>query len=63
MKDHGFQIEFMMHAGIHHRDMCKAIQVEDGNSCSALATRCGITPAAFTKYNLDKSLCSSLRAG
>ena len=44
----------IMHAGIYHRDMCKAIQVEDGNSCGTLATRCGITPAEFTKYNPDK---------
>jgi hypothetical protein len=50
-------------AGIHRRDTCKAIQVQDGNSCSTLATRCGIKPADFTKYNSDKGLCSSLRAG
>ena len=52
-----------MHNGIHHRDMCKAIKVEDGNSCGTLATRCGISPADFTKYNPDENLCSSLRAG
>ncbi|KAL4783388.1 hypothetical protein BJX76DRAFT_358029 [Aspergillus varians] len=54
--DHG-------HHDHHRRGVCRAIQVQNGNSCGSLATRCGIKPAAFTKYNPDKNLCSKLRAG
>lgn len=31
-----------------------------GDSCAKLATKCGISPSDFTKYNPDSKLCSSL---
>ena len=45
------------------RATCRAIQVKSGDSCGALASRCGITPAQFTKFNPSSSLCSSLMPG
>ncbi|RSL78176.1 hypothetical protein CEP51_008443 [Fusarium floridanum] len=43
---------------------CSTIQVKGGDSCAALATRCGIKAADFTKYNSQtKDLCSTLREG
>ncbi|KAJ6073194.1 hypothetical protein N7467_011279 [Penicillium canescens] len=48
---------------LHRRGTCSAIKVNDGDSCGALATRCGISPADFTKYNPSKTLCSALLAG
>ncbi|KAJ5185781.1 class V chitinase [Penicillium cf. griseofulvum] len=50
-------------SGIHRRDTCRDIEVQAGNICPTLATRCGITPAEFTKFNPDKQLCGSLKAG
>lgn len=47
----------------HRRATCTAIRVKDGDSCGKLATRCGISPADFTKYNPSSTLCSSLLAG
>jgi hypothetical protein len=38
--------------------LCEAIQVESGDSCAALATKCGITPTEFTKYNPGSSFCA-----
>ncbi|CAG8898521.1 unnamed protein product [Penicillium egyptiacum] len=43
------------------RGDCRAIQVSSGDSCGALASRCGISANDFTKYNSQKGLCSSLR--
>ncbi|OKL59815.1 hypothetical protein UA08_04984 [Talaromyces atroroseus] len=42
---------------------CTTIQVVSGDSCSTLATECGITAAEFTKYNPSSDLCSTLVAG
>jgi len=42
---------------------CSTKQVASGDSCGALATKCGISPADFTKYNPDPKLCSSLQVG
>lgn len=43
---------------------CSTIQVKSGDSCAALAARCGIRGADFTKYNSKtKDLCSTLREG
>lgn len=47
----------------HRRGDCSTITVAFGDSCPALASRCGITPAKFTEYNDDPSLCSSLIEG
>lgn len=40
---------------------CRAIQVVPGDSCGALASRCGISGSAFTKYNRQKNLCATLK--
>ncbi|KAK3500592.1 hypothetical protein B0T13DRAFT_535440 [Neurospora crassa] len=42
------------------RAECRTIQVASGDSCAKLATKCGISPSDFTKYNPDSKLCSSL---
>lgn len=42
---------------------CSTIKVGSGDSCPALASRCGISPADFTKYNPGSNLCSSLIPG
>ena len=60
---HGHSHGKRLLSGIHRRGTCSAIKVNDGDSCGSLATRCGVSPADFTKYNPDKSLCSSLRGG
>lgn len=45
------------------RDECRTMQVEGGDSCAALATKCGISGADFTEYNSDPDLCSTLKPG
>ncbi|GAB1203521.1 hypothetical protein APSETT445_002156 [Aspergillus pseudonomiae] len=45
------------------RAECSTIQVEGGDDCAALATKCGISAADFTEYNSDPQLCSSLKPG
>lgn len=52
-----------LHSAMHRRGNCRALKVNHGEGCPELATRCGISPADFTKYNPGKSLCSSLMAG
>lgn len=42
---------------------CKTTQVKSGDSCAALATRCGISSADFNKYNPGSTFCSTLRPG
>ncbi|KAJ5280182.1 class V chitinase [Penicillium angulare] len=49
-------------SGNHQRDTCRDIQSEEGEGCPELAKRCGISPADFTKYNLDTD-CSKMRGG
>jgi hypothetical protein len=39
---------------------CTTIQVASGDTCTTLATKCGISPSDFTNYNPDSKLCSSL---
>jgi chitinase len=47
---------------IRPRAFCRDIQVVSGDSCAALAQRCGISGAGFTKYNSKTSnLCSTLK--
>ncbi|EAU33975.1 conserved hypothetical protein [Aspergillus terreus NIH2624] len=43
------------------RAECRAIQVASGDSCGALASRCGITSADFNKYNRKRNLCATLK--
>ena len=45
------------------RGECSTEKVISGDSCAALAERCGISGADFTKYNSDKGFCSSLKPG
>lgn len=45
------------------RSDCRTQTVISGDSCGALATRCGITPQQFTQYNSDPKLCSGLTPG
>ncbi|ERS97228.1 hypothetical protein HMPREF1624_06559 [Sporothrix schenckii ATCC 58251] len=51
------------HASLSPRADCSTVQVVSGDSCSSLATKCGISPADFTKYNPDSSLCATLTPG
>ncbi|KAL6233081.1 hypothetical protein BDW75DRAFT_252210 [Aspergillus navahoensis] len=54
----------LSHSALHARaSECRTEVVGDGDSCAALAERCGISGADFTKYNSDKGLCSSLTPG
>ncbi|KAJ5782879.1 glycoside hydrolase [Penicillium paradoxum] len=49
---------------LHGRDTeCTTTQVDSGDTCTTLATQCGITPADFTTYNPSSTLCSSLTEG
>lgn len=45
------------------RGSCRAIQINDGDSCASLASKCGISGAQFTNYNSDSKLCSTLMKG
>lgn len=51
------------HSNIVARAECSTVQVEGGDSCAALAAKCGISAADFSKYNSDPNLCSSLTPG
>jgi hypothetical protein len=50
-------------AHLGRRGDCTTVQVAAGDSCGSLATKCGISPAAFTTYNPSSTLCSSLAPG
>lgn len=41
-------------------DVCKYIQVGEGDGCWSLAKRCGISEANFLKYNSAPNLCANL---
>lgn len=43
---------------LFRRATCRWIEVESGNGCDALASRCGIPSADFYKYNTKPGLCS-----
>jgi hypothetical protein len=45
------------------RAECRTEKVQDGDSCAAIASRCGISGADFTKYNSAKGFCSTLKPG
>jgi hypothetical protein len=47
--------------GLHARATCKTVQVVSGDSCTSLATRCGISGFSFDQYN--PGICSSLKPG
>lgn len=42
---------------------CKWIRAEEGDTCTTLARRCGISGAKYMTYNSDQYHCSSLREG
>lgn len=46
---------------LHARADCRTIAVASGDSCGALASRCGISGADFTKFNPQENLCSKLQ--
>lgn len=46
---------------LHARAECSTVQVESGDSCATLATKCGISGADFTKYNSGSNFCAELR--
>ncbi|KAJ4259837.1 hypothetical protein NW757_001787 [Fusarium falciforme] len=48
------------HQHLHVRAECKTIQVNSGDSCAKLASRCGISASDFTKYNPGSKFCSEL---
>ncbi|KAJ5286004.1 hypothetical protein N7534_004960 [Penicillium rubens] len=45
------------------RAECSTKQVEEGDTCAALATKSGISAADFTKYNPADNCCSTLKPG
>lgn len=45
------------------RAECRTEKVQQDDSCAALAQRCGISGADFTKYNSEKGFCSKLKPG
>ncbi|KAK4063449.1 CAZyme family GH18 and CBM24 [Trichoderma aggressivum f. europaeum] len=45
------------------RVTCRYKQINFGDSCAALAARCGISPADFSTFNPSTNLCSSLKPG
>ncbi|KAK3389440.1 class V chitinase-like protein [Podospora didyma] len=48
---------------LFQRGDCKTEIVAAGDGCGSLATKCGISPNDFTKYNPDPNLCSTLTPG
>ncbi|PWY70845.1 hypothetical protein BO94DRAFT_609121, partial [Aspergillus sclerotioniger CBS 115572] len=44
-------------------DECTTIQVASGDTCTTLATECGISGADFDDYNPSSDLCSTLTVG
>ncbi|KAK3947971.1 hypothetical protein QBC32DRAFT_246732, partial [Pseudoneurospora amorphoporcata] len=57
---HGPKYHRALHA-LHARAECKSVQVESGDSCASLATKCGISGAAFTKLHPASDFCASLK--
>jgi hypothetical protein len=52
-----------LRARLAARAECSTVQVDGGDSCAALASKCGISPADFTTYNSDPNFCSTLKPG
>lgn len=46
---------------LHRRADCRAIQVEKGDGCLSLATRCGITQTKLKQYNKVSNFCDTLQ--
>lgn len=47
--------------GLHARSDCSTVTVVAGDSCGALATRCGLTSADFTKLHPESDFCATLQ--
>ena len=47
----------------HARATCSTVQVQSGDSCGSLASKCGISGSEFTKYNTGSGFCSLLKPG
>ncbi|OAA60299.1 chitinase [Niveomyces insectorum RCEF 264] len=45
------------------RDYCRTISAVKDDTCSKLASKCGITPYDFTQYNPGPDVCSTLMPG
>lgn len=45
------------------RGDCTTQKVASGDTCGTLASKCGISPADFTKYNPGDKMCSTLQPG
>ncbi|KAA8622106.1 hypothetical protein SMACR_09659 [Sordaria macrospora] len=60
VRGHGPKYHRALHA-LHARAECKSAQVESGDSCASLATKCGISGAAFTKLHPASDFCASLK--
>ena len=48
---------------LQKRNDCTTTTVVSGDSCGALASKCGISGSDFTKYNTNPNLCSTLAVG
>ncbi|KAK3956166.1 hypothetical protein QBC32DRAFT_251260 [Pseudoneurospora amorphoporcata] len=48
-------------AALNRRAECESVQVESGDSCASLATKCGISGSDFTKLHPDSDFCASLK--
>lgn len=49
--------------GLASRATCRYVEVVSGDSCGALADRCGVNAQDFYKYNPKDNLCSGLMPG
>ncbi|PGH14086.1 hypothetical protein AJ80_06090 [Polytolypa hystricis UAMH7299] len=58
---HGHSVR--RHSSLAPRADCRTVQVDLGDSCAALATRCGITGNDFTNFNPGANFCSTLQPG
>ena len=47
----------------HARATCSTVQVQAGDSCGSLASKCGISGSDFTNYNSGSGFCSLLKPG
>ncbi|KAK2601575.1 hypothetical protein QQS21_004893 [Conoideocrella luteorostrata] len=48
---------------LQKKAVCRYERVLEGDGCGAIAERCHISPADFTKYNPDKDFCATLQPG
>lgn len=51
------------HHALFKRATCQYIQVQSGDGCASLASRCGISGDDFMRYNSQPNFCSTLQPG